>query len=469
MSSSASSVGRRFLTLGVGEVSSRLFAFVASVYVARTLGASVYGVVAAATTVMLYLAFVADCGIDMLGVREVAEHPAALPETLPPILGARLLVSAALIAITVPAALLLLPKPDGPVLAVYSVTLITVALGTRWVHLGLEQAANASWARVLNEVTAAACVLLFVHTPADLLRVPMAQVIGETLGAIFLFRTLPAAVRTFRIELRPGVITPLLRRSWTVVLHGLLGLAIFNSDFLFLRTMQGSEAVGYYAAAYTLISFSQNLGVAYTMSLIPSITRVRTDAVATRALFDGAMAQVMAGGLPVAIGGVLVAGPLVALIYGAGYAASVRPLQLLLLVIPVALLRNVAQGVLLANERPDLMLRTAAWAAGANVLLNVLLIPRWGMEGAAVATLATEGGRTILALRYSAQLGLPMTPVRRFVKIMLAATVMGGCVYLVADRSVFVSIPVGVVAYVGVLLALGIIRWRGGAMPVITL
>ncbi len=469
MSTGASSVGRRFLTLGVGEIASRLFAFVASVYLARTLGASVYGVVAAATTVMLYLAFVADCGMDMLGVREVAQHPDALPTTLPPILGARLLVAVALIAITVPAALVWLPRPDGPVLAMYSVTLITVALGTRWVHLGLEQAANASWARVMNEVTAAACVLLFVHTPSDLLRVPMAQVIGETLGAIFLFRTLPAAVRKFRVELRPGVITPLLRRSWTVVLHGLLGLAIFNSDFLFLRTMQGSEAVGYYAAAYTLISFSQNLGVAYTMSLIPSITRVRNDATAARALFDGAMAQVMAGGLPVAIGGVLVAGPLVALIYGAGYTASVRPLQLLLLVIPVALLRNVAQGVLLANERPDLMLRTAAWAAGANVVLNVVLIPRWGMEGAAVATLVTEAARTVLALRYAALLGLPMTPLRRFVRIAVAASVMGACVYFVADRSVFISIPVGVAGYVGALLAVGIIRLRRGALPQIRL
>ncbi len=466
MSTGGSSVGRRFVTLAVGETASRLLAFVASVYVARTLGASVYGVVAAATTVMLYLAFVADLGIDMLGVREVAEHPDALRTTLPPILGARLLVSVILIALTVPSALFWLPKPDGPVLAVFSVTLLTVALGTRWVHLGLEQAASASWARVLNEVTAATCVLLFVHTPDNLLRVPMAQVIGETLGALFLFRTLPPAVRRFRIELRAGVIAPLLRRSWTLVLHGLLGLAIFNSDFLFLRVMKGSDAVGYYAAAYTLISFAQNLGVAYTMSLIPSITRVRTDASAARALFDTAMAQVMAGGLPVTIGGVLVAGPLMALIYGAGYASSVQPLQLLLLVIPVALLRNVAQAVLLANQRPDLMLRTAAWAAGANVILNVLLIPPWGLAGAALATLATEAVRTVLALRYSAQLGLAMTPLRRLARTAVAATIMGACVYVVADRSVFVSIPVGAVAYAGALLAVGIIRLRRGALPV---
>lgn len=469
MSSGVASVGRRFLTLGAGEIISRLFAFSATVYLARTLGASVYGVIAAATTIMLYLAFIADCGIEMLGVREVAEHPETLPSTLPPILGARLLIAFAVMAVTVPAALLLMPRPDGPVLALYTLTLITVALGTRWVHLGLEQAGNASWARIFNECVAAACVLLFVHGSNDLLRVPMAQILGEVLGAVFLFRLLPAAARKFRLELRPSVVTPLLTRSWPLVLHSLLGLAIFNSDFIFLRAMRGSEAVGFYAAAYTLISFFQNLGVAYTMSLIPSITRVRNDASAARTLFDGSMAQVMALGLPVMVGGILVAGPLVALIFGSGYGPSARPLQILLVVIPVALLRNVAQGVLLANERQDLMLHTVAWAAAANVVLNVTLIPLWGMEGAAVATLATELARTVLALRYSGQLGLGMTSIMRFARITVASIVMGVCVWLVADRPVFVSIPIGALGYVGALLAVGVIRLRRGALPALNL
>ena len=205
------------------------------------------------------------------------------------------------------------------------------------------------------------------------------------------------------------------------------------------------------------------------MSLIPSITRVRNDAIAARTLFDGSMAQVMALGLPVMIGGILVAGPLVALIFGAGYGPSARPLQILLVVIPVALLRNVAQGVLLANERQDLMLHTVAWAAAANVVLNITLIPLWGMEGAAVATLATELARTVLALRYSRQLGLAMTPITRFARIALASIVMGVCVWLVADRPVYISIPIGGIGYVGALLAVGAIRLRRGALPALNL
>jgi O-antigen/teichoic acid export membrane protein len=458
----------RFLTLGLGEAFARVLAFAATVYLARTLGASIYGVLVAAMTVVLYLAFVADCGIEMLGVRQVADRPDALREILPSILGARVMVSVVVLALTVFVALTVVPKPDGPVLAMYSVTLLGVGFGTRWVHLGLEQPGNAAWSRVISEGTAALLVLLSVHGTADLLRVPLAQVVGEAFGALFLIRLLPAAVRPLRLSLHVGVMAPLLRRSWPMVLHGLLGLAIFNSDFLFLRALQDSTAVGYYAAAYTLISFFQNLGTVYTMSLIPSITRARNDAGDARSLFDGAMAQVLAGGLPVALGGMLVAASLVRFIFGAGYGPSVAPLQILLVMVPVSLLRNVAQGVLIAYERQDLMLRTVAWAAGVNVVLNMVLISRWGMVGAAVATLATEVVRTLLALHYARALGLAMTPFRRLQRVMMAAVVMAAAVWFVADQPVLVSIPIGGIVYVGALIALGGITLRRGALPVLT-
>ncbi|MBL0169322.1 MAG: oligosaccharide flippase family protein [Gemmatimonadaceae bacterium] len=469
MTSAVSSVGLRFLKLGFGEAAARILAFFATVYLARTLGASIYGVLVAAMTVVMYLTFVADCGIEMLGVREVADRPDALSQTLPPILGGRVLVAIALLAVTLVVALTVVPKPDGPVLAVYAVTLLTVAMGTRWVHLGLEQPGNASWSRVISEGTAALIVLLAVRHPDDLLRVPLAQVLGELLGAIFLIRLLPATVRPLRLQMRPAVLVPLVRRSWPMVLHGLLGLAIYNSDFLFLRAIKGSTAVGYYAAAYTLISFFQNLGVAYTMSLIPSLTRVRHDAMAARALVDGATVQILAGGLPVAAGGIVVAMSLVTFIFGAGYAPSALPLQILLVIVPVALVRNVGQGVLIAFERQDLMLRTVLWAAGANVVLNIVLIPRWGMTGAAAATLATEMVRTGLALRYSWRLGLSMTAPRRFYRVGIATSIMALTVWVLGDRSVLLSVPIGALAYVGALLAVGGIRLRRGAFPELAL
>lgn len=468
MSQLAGTVGGNFLKLGLGEVAARLIAFGATVYLARTLGASTYGVIVLATAVLLYLAFIADCGVEMLGVREVAADRAALFGNLPEILGARLLAAIVLVGLTVGAGLLLMPQPEGAVLAGYSLTLFTVALGTRWVHLGLDQAGRAAAVRVGTEAVAAVIIVLTVRGPGDLGRVPLAQVVGECLGALVLLRLLPAGAARLKVRLQPAMVGKLLSRSWPLVVHALLGLAIFNSDFIFLRVMRDSASLGFYAAAYTLISFFLNLGTAYTMSLIPTLTRLREDPPGARGVYDTSMAQVLAGAIPVCVGGILVAGPLVTMIFGDGYAAATLPLQVLLLLLPLAFIRNVSQAALMAHTRQDQMLRTVAWAAGTNLVLNLALIPRWGMAGAAWATVATEGVRTLLALGYVRGLGLPMPHPRRFIRIAVAGGVLAGVVVAARSLPVAAVIAAGGIAYLVALTLLGGIRLRSGALPELT-
>ncbi|MCA0374538.1 MAG: flippase [Gemmatimonadetes bacterium] len=456
----AASTGRRFLQLGAGEAAARLLAFVATVYLARTLGASVYGVIVSATTVIMYLTFVADAGMDMIGVREVAAHPDRVASLLGGVLGSRLLLVALLLVGTTLTGLVILPRPDGPALAMYAVTLVATALGTRFVHVGLDRAGNAAWSRVVSESLTALLVLSLVRSPEHLLRVPMAQIAGEVTAALLLLRWLPPTARPERLRVDLRATAALVQRAWPMIAHGILGLAIFNSDFLFLRVMKGAEQVGYYAVAYTLISFFQNLGVAYTMSLIPGLTSLRGDRAATQRLVDDATAQVAFGALPIAAGGVLVARALVTLLFGSAYAPSVDPLLVLLLLIPVALFRNVLQAVLVAHEQQERMLRTVVWAAASNVVLNLALIPRWGMVGAALATLITEVVRTVLSARYAVQEGVARTPLRRLRHLLVATVVMTLVVWPLRTQPVFVSVPAGGVAYLLTLVAFGAIRLR---------
>lgn len=458
-------VGLAFLKLGFGEAAARVIAFGATVYLARTLGASLYGVIVLATAVSLYLTFVTDCGVDALGVRDVADAPDALAGTLAVTLGARVLVAAVLTVATVFAGLLLLPQPEGAILAIYAFTLLPFALGTKWAHLGLEQSGYASIGRMVTELVATALILIAVRGPDDLARAPLAQVVGEGVGAFLLLRLLPTGMARLRVTVRPAAVRALLARSWPLVLHALLGLAIFNSDFIFLRAFRDSAAVGHYAAAYTLISFFLNLGAAYTMTLLPVITRLRGDAGATRALYDGAMAQVLAGAVPVAVGGFLVADQVVTLVFGGGYAAGAGPLRILIWTIPVAVIRNVSQAALIAYGRQDQLLRTVAWAAGVNVVLNLALIPRWGMAGAAIATMATELVRSTLAARYVAGHGLPMAGPWRFRKVLAAGALMAALVWALGDRPVLVIIALGALGYLAALAGLGAIRFRRNAMP----
>jgi O-antigen/teichoic acid export membrane protein len=329
----------------------------------------------------------------------------------------------------------------------------------------LEQAGRASLGRMLTEVVMVGLVFALVRRPEDLALVPIAHIAGEGVGALLLLRLLPRAIGRLSVVLDPRKIRVLLGESWPLIVHAMLGLAIFNSDFIFLRIFRDSASVGIYAAAYTLISFFLNLGATYTMTLLPVLTRVREDRPAVTALYDGALAQVLAGAIPVAVGGFLVASPVIDLVFGSAYLEAALPLQILLWSIPVSLIRNVSQGALIAYQRQDQLMLTATWAAGCNVVLNILLIPSWGLAGAAAATLLTEILRTTLAARYAHRLGLRLSSPWRFRRVALATSAMAAVVWGLGDAPIGLVVIAGATAYALALAAVGGITFRRGALP----
>lgn len=461
----ANTVGLAFLKFGLGEAGARVIAFGATVYLARTLGASAYGIITLALAMLLYLQVLADCGLEALGVRDVADAPGEIGRWIPDVLGSRLLVAVVIAVVTAVLALTLLPDAEGAMLAAFGAVLLPMALGTRWAHLGLEQPGYASLSRIVTEVVAALVVVLVVRDPGDLGIVPLAQLLGESVGVFILLRLLPEAVRRAAPVIHPATARRLLSRSWPLIAHAVLGLAIFNSDLIVLRIYRSSADVGHYAAAYTLISFFLNLGAAYTLTLLPVLTRLRHERREAQVLYDGAVGQVLAGALPMAIGGFLVAGSVVTMIFGNEFLPAGTPMAILVWCVPVAVIRNVAQAGLVAHERQDLLLRTVAWAAVINLVLNFVLIPPFGLVGAAIATAATEVVRTVMASRYAWSLGLTVPAPWRFGRMLVALAMMTGSLLLLADAPVTLRILAGAATYVTTLTVVGGLRFRRGELP----
>jgi O-antigen/teichoic acid export membrane protein len=78
---------------------------------------------------------------------------------------------------------------------------------------------------------------------------------------------------------------------------------------------------------------------------------------------------------------------IVSRIYGQGFQQSALPLQILLIGTVIFGVACTSIGGSLAGiNRPDLSLKAAGISATANVILNIALIPKFGLAGAAIAT-----------------------------------------------------------------------------------
>ncbi len=456
------SVARNFLALGSGEAVARIIAFAAVVYIARALGASAYGVIEVAGAIVLYFGRLADAGFDMgLGVREVAARPDDR-ELVGTALLARTLISIVLVIGLVAAGLMLVPPPEGPVLAAYSLTLLAVGASTRWVLLGHEQAKHVAVARTLGEIIMVVGVILFVRGPDDILGVPFAKLVGDGLAAGLLLWWVVRRLRM--VTWRPNwrLLRPLVPRAGTMILGVLCGLMIYNADVIIIRLFRESSHVGHYAAAYALISFLSNMGMAYALSLLPTLTRLGDRPEEQMGLYSTAHAQVLAISLPIAIGVTFLAGTAVRIVFGGEYAPSTVSLSILIWSIPIGALRNMPFTAFMTQGREGSILSLTAIAAGVNLVLNFALIPTFGIEGAAVATLITEAVRMVIMMRVAGRLGFRSPGLERYWRVLVAGVLMAAGVWWAGPMGWVSASVLGMAVYVAGLTLVGGLRWRRG-------
>lgn len=456
-------LGRGFATLGVAEIGARLIAFAATAWISQQVGADQFGIISFALAALLYAQRVVAWELEAVGVTEVVEPSDHAARATATILTARLACALGMVGVVGALAHWALPAPDGSILLLYTVGLAGVALNTRFVYLMRHQTARPAFARLLAEGASAAFIVAMVRGAADLHRVPLGFILGEGVAAAFLLWgiTVRFDPRQFDVALARATA----RRAAPLVLSSLLGLLVFNLDLILLRFTRGSETAGYYAAAYAMVSLLLNLGVTFYSSVLPGLSRVRDERVAFQGLYAQASSLAVTLALPVVVGGVLLRDSLTDLVFGQGYAPAAAPLGPLLVAAGLTVSRLVPLAAVVALGRRKEALWINGTGAVVNVVLNASLIPRWGMMGAAMATVSTDVVRLAVALALSRRAGLTHGHLRRVWRQLVAVSVMGLVTWFLRDQPVVLPVTIGAAVYATALSALGVLRVGPGRKP----
>lgn len=459
---------RSFAGLAAGEAIARALSFVAMLVVARRLGPAMYGIIGVASGIMLYLNQIADAGVELSGVPAVARlrDREGLRELVASALGVRTLIAVALTGSVIVVGLVAFPQPDGRVLALYALSLVFVAAGTRWVFLGLQRGSLVAAARIAGELTTLVFVFVALRDVGDIAIVPIAVLIGVVISTLVMLGGLQQLGIRPRLSLDRNPSRALIDRAPRLVGFTLLGLVLFNADLIYLRFVSGQAAAGFYAAAYTFIAFAANLAVTWAQSVLPSLARIERGDPARNEIYGTSMLLAFAASMPIAAGGMLTAGPLIALVYGAEFAPAATALIWLLPAVPLSALREVTvAGLLSSADGERYLIRTNAISAVLNLAMIVPIVPRFGMVGAAIATVATEIVRLALSARFARQQGFAIPSMGRFLKPTVATAAMAIGILLNGDRPLVVLVLLGMVIYVAGLATTGVIKFQKPFRP----
>lgn len=235
----------------------------------------------------------------------------------------------------------------------------------------------------------------------------------------------------------------------------------WRADVFMLSKLASLAAVGYYTAGYRLFSISQVVPKSFNTSVYPVFAKLFHH---SQESFQKAnslsIRYILVVLLPIAAGIHGLADPIVRILFGKDFGPAAEVLEIVIwTLVPYGIVRVVASG-LFASNRQAIDLKVNLLGLASNLVLNLALIPRFGVVGCAWATLIS----ICLFLIYQCFfLRSEIFPILRQAEILRPALAAAGIVVwlrLTVDLPIAVRIAGGALIYGLLLVLLQVVRIR---------
>jgi len=162
----------------------------------------------------------------------------------------------------------------------------------------------------------------------------------------------------------------------------------YQADIILIGYFLTATDVGYYAVAVGLSKFFWLIPQAIQTITYPATSEywANDNHSALQTMIGKSMKYTTCVLLPIGLGVGFFAREIITLIFGGGFSYAVLPLQILIVgTVAFGVMKSIG-GSVTGIGRPDIALKIVGISATTNVVLNFLLIPTYGIVGAAVAT-----------------------------------------------------------------------------------
>lgn len=442
--------------LFAGEAIGRAIRFAIVIYSARLLGAAEYGVFSYVLTIAAFVTIFSDIGISAILTRETSKNPDARERYV----GAALALKGILIIINIGVVMIAVPlftTTPGVLPLLPMVLFIFLFDSLREFGFGLnralEQMQREALIKIVMNVAIAGLGFAALWLDVSARSLAISYAIGSGIGCILtvwvLRQYIIPALRTIRYSL----MWPIFKQAWPIGLLGLLGAIMINTDMIMLGWWEAPVELGYYAAAQKMILLLYVIPALIASATFPAFSRLaKVNNSRFRLVLEQTLAGVQLIALPIAIGGLILAAPLMYLLFGGGYTPATTTFTILLATILIVFPSTLLSNALFAYNEQKRFLYFVGFGALSNALFNWLLIPHYGIEGAAIATLGSQlitvffVGRTMHKINAFAVLP-------RLLRGAIAAIIMGVITYY----SNYLGIPILVTICISIGLYIGLL------------
>jgi O-antigen/teichoic acid export membrane protein len=354
------------------------------VYLARVLGAEGFGMYSWVMAVYSYLYLFANFGFDTFGIRKIASTNQT--EVINGVLVLRGAYVFLLILIVASVNFFVLSEPNY-LLLLQSVSILIVPFNVQYVFRGLSKGKYDGTYRTVQ----AALFLLFVYLfirENDILSVPIlwfasSAIVGVT-AFVFVRKatSLSVSIPSFK------KLKEIFYESIPVGIAGALILFYLNSGTVILGMYVSGHSLGLYSVAFRIYYFGYTiLGLLY-VAFLPSLSRYfHKEFSIVRSSYSVFLLLCSAC---IATCGTALSSLIISMFFGEQYSEAVPVLRILMLSLAAACVNVAYMNPLQAVSKDVLFIKLLFARAVMFVILCFILIPSYGITGAAFSALIAE-------------------------------------------------------------------------------
>lgn len=445
--------------LFTGEVVGRVIRFILVVYSARILGAGEYGIFSYALSLAALLTLLADFGIAPMLTREAAKHK-ELRETY---FSTSFVIKIVLLLVTILLTILVVPSITklGAISSLMPMILLLFIFDSLrefafGMNRALENMEHEAMVKVFLNVVVVGLGFFVLYTSPAATELLWAYVAGAALALLVTIGILWRYVVRIFSAVNWGLIPKIIVTAWPIGLLQVLGALMLNTDMIMLGWWESEVNIGLYAGANKIILLLYVLPNLVAAAAFPMFSRLAQNA---KERFHLVFEKIVAGtfllSLPIAVGGLVTAPALIDFLYQSEYAGSVTTLIILLPTLLIVFPSTVFSNALFAFNEQRRFIWFVVLGVVSNIIFNIILIPRYSIEGVAIATLGSQLLTNFFVWR-AMQKVAPFSIFPHLGKMGAAAVAMGAVVFLVSslDWPFLLVVLVGALVYAGMLLVL---------------
>lgn len=380
--------------LSVSQIISNILILFYTIYIARYLGAEGFGILSFAIAMVGIFNILTDLGISTLTVRDVARNKSLGPKYLGNGLFIKVILAVAsfgLIALTTN----LLNNPPETVTVVYFIALSTIFGSISSFIFSIFQAHEKmefqGIGQILNSVLMFSGVIIAIAYSLDVIGFSFVYFITGLASLIFALLIYVWKFSLPPIEIDRVFLRKLLKNAIPFGITGIFVTIYYWIDSVMLSIMVGNEVVGWYNASYKFIYLFLSLQSLFIISIFPVLSRFyKTSKGSLKFAFERSFKYMLIISIPIAVFVTITADKIILLIYGPGFIPSIIALQILIWTVVFMFINNVSGNFLGSIDQQITVSKVAAIGAIVNIILNILLIPKFSYVGSSYATVFTE-------------------------------------------------------------------------------